>query len=235
MAKPDPRHPIVKAIEHMAGVITRDLPDHSGARQIQAELNRLRLTAEALDNLNRNRSPLDTPAAHALKVGKRAKAFNSEVTNTLNRGLQIWAAARVAAEKRIAEKVDLKPNAFAQEIRTAFRALDSQKQLELLSEWIKENKGPEMAAIVEAPSFLAGIDDKRKAAFKKAIIGRHAGAELDEIEKLDALSETFNAATKAAGDFATGLTDPAALSDIERRAAEADAADEAFNQSLQQP
>jgi hypothetical protein len=234
MAKPDPRHPMIKAIEHIAGVITRDLPDHSAARQLQAEVNRLRLAGEALDNLNRNRSPLDTPAAHALKVGKRAKAFNSEVTNAMNRAGQIWGSARVAAERRIEEKIDLKPNAFAQEIRTAFRGLSSQKQLELLSEWIRDNKGPEMAAVIEAPSFLAGINDQMKADFKKAIISRHAAPELDEIEKLDEAWATFHAATKAAGDFAMGLTDPGTLSDIERRAADADAADEAFNQSLQQ-
>lgn len=235
MAKPDTRDPLVKALEAIAGRMIADMPDHPAAQQMQGEVNRLRMTAEALDNLNRSRSPLDTPAAHALKVGKRAKTFNSEVTQSVNRAAAVWAIARTNAEKRIEEKVNLKPDAFAGEIRTAFRALPSKKQIDLLGQWVADNKGPEMAAIVRAPSFLSGISDEMKANFEQALVHKHAAAEIDEIAKLDDVYEAVSAATRAAGNFAVGLTDPGNLAKIEREAAESDAADAAFSQSLQPP
>jgi len=224
--------PAVSALTAIAERMIADLPNHPTAQQLQAEVNRLRLAAEALDNLNNSRSPLDTPAAHALKVGKRAKAFNSEVTASLNRAAQIWAHARTAAERRIEEKVNLKPDAFAEEIRSAFRSLDSKKQIKLLGEWVKENKGPEMAAIIKAPSFLSGISDEMKANFEKAIIGKHAGEEVEEISRLDDVFNAVHAANRTAGRFATEPSTTGPVAKIEREAAEADAADAAFNQSI---
>ena len=232
MAKPDTRDHMVRALEAMSAQMTAALPDHETARQLRAEMNGLRLKAEALDNVNQRRSPLETPAAHAMKVAKRARAFDSEVTAALNRSSQLWAKAREAADRRIAEKVDLRPDAFASEIRSAFRTLSPQKQNDLIKELVDSNRGPELAAIVKAPVVLTGITEAQRAVYEQSIIARHAAPEFEEMGLLDEVYEITVAGTRAAGSFAKSLNDPAKLAAIESAAASADEADAAFNQTL---
>lgn len=233
--KPDPRHHLVKAIEAIAERML-DSPraaDHTAARQIHAEVNRLRLSAEALDNRRRNRSPLDTDAAHALKIAKLARAFSSEVTASLNRAAAAWASARQDAERRIAEKLNLVPNADAREIRDVYRAMSSKAQAAFLKKMIDENRGPALAAIIKVDGVLTGLSDAQRAHYEEAMVATYAESDLGEQAMLDDVFDAFNAAQKAAGSIAKDLTDPARISEIERADAEATAAEEAFNQSLQ--
>lgn len=235
MAKVDPRDPMVSAIEAIGSRMLRSLgEDHNYGRQMKGEINRLRLSAEALDRVRASRSPLDTPAAHALKVSKRARTFNNEVTASINRLGRLWSEGYEDAQRRIAEKVNLRPDAFASEIRQAFRAMDSKAQAKLINELVESNRGPELAAIVKAPSVLTGISDAQRAAYEKMILTRHAGDEVDEIERLEEVFQSALSATGAAAKFATELTNPGNLAQIEQAAADADAAMASFDQSLQQ-
>lgn len=232
MAK-DKRDAMVKAIEVISQRMIADLPDHARAMQLQAEVNRLKLRAEALDNVNARRSPLDTPAAHALKVAKLARKFNSETTEMLNRAARIYGDAINEAQARIDAKVNLRPDSFASEIRAAFRSMNSKAQAELIKQLVTENRGPELAAIVRAPSILTGISDQERATYEKMIVDLHAGPEADEIAKMDDVWSAVHAATRAAGTMVAELTDPHILRDIEQQAAAADEASAAFNQSPQ--
>ena len=233
MAKPAHRHHSVRALQEIARRMIKGMEEHSTARRLQAELNRLALGAEALNNVAANRSPLDTPEAHALKVGRMSKKFDAEVSATINRAADIWREGRRDAERRIDEKVNLKPDAFAAEIRAAFRGMDSKARHKLISELVDGNRGPELAALVKAPTSLTGLPEQERAAYEKAIMARHASAELEELQQLDGLLESVTTVTFTAGKFARSLTDPAQLAQIERDAAEAEAAGAAFAQSLE--
>jgi hypothetical protein len=232
MAK-DTRDPMVKAIEVIAQRMTMDLPDHKAALQMQAEVNRLRLRGEALDNVNKTRSPLDTPAAHALKVAKLARSFDKETTDALNRATRIWADAYKDTQTRIDDKVNLRPDAFAPEIRAAFRTLSSKAKADLITQLVKENRGPELAAIVKAPAVLTGITDEARAAYENMMLVTYAAPEVDELAKLEDLLSSVTAATRASSNMVKDLTDPRKLAEIESQAAAADQASAAFGQTIQ--
>jgi hypothetical protein len=232
MAK-DMRDPMVRAIEVIAQRMTMDLPDHKAALQMQAEVNRLKLRGEALDNVNRTRSPLDTPAAHALKVAKLARSFDKETTDALNRATRIWADAYKDTQTRIDDKVNLRPDAFAPEIRAAFRTLSSKAKADLITQLVKENRGPELAAIVKAPAVLTGITDEARAAYENMMLVTYAAPEVDELAKLEDLLSSVTAATRASSNMVKDLTDPRKLAEIESQAAAADQASAAFGQTIQ--
>lgn len=233
MAKPDPRHHMVKAIEAITDrMLTDSNKDHNTVRNMRGELTRVRMGAEALDRLNATRSPLDTPQAHALKVAKKAKTYHSEVTAALNRAMQTWAQGYGDAQNRMIDKINLRPDAFASEIRAAFRTLNTKEKMNLVRQLVDENRGPELAAIVKAPSVLTGLSDADRDAFEKAIFAKHAAAEMAELEMLEEAMHTFNAAANASAMLVKELTDPAQIAAIERSASEAEAAEASFNQAL---
>jgi len=226
--------PMVSAIAAMVDRMTNNIGDHPVARQLKAEAERLQRGAEALDSVRRNRSPLDTKEAHTLKVAKAARKYEAEIEAARGRAHEIFGRGASEINGRIVEKVDLRPSAFAQEIRTAFRELDSQGKVKLINELVDGNRGPELAAIVDAPSVLTGISDQQRAMYRQAIISKHAADEVDEQEKL---SEVFFASldtAKAATGLVRRLVDPGELAHIEHVDAQAKEASAAFNESLQQ-
>lgn len=234
MAKPDARHPMVKAIEAIASRMTAGLGEqHPTARQLHAEANRIRQGAEALDRVNSNPSPLDTAEAHAMKVAKLARKFEGEVTAYVNRSSQIWAAGRTDAQRRIDEKINLKPDAFASEIRAAFRSLPAKKQGQLIQDLVDGNRGPELAAIVRAPSVLTGIPDSERQAYEQMIVTRHAGAEHEELAQVDEIYESISVISRSAASMAKSFIDPSSIDRIERADAAASEARSAFDQSFQ--
>ena len=231
MAKiPDPK---VRAIAALADRMVRDMEGHPFALRMQAEVNRLRNGAEALDRVVANRSPLDTPSAHALKVAKMARQLDGEICGTINRLGAIAREGVQDVQRRIDMKVDLKPDSFASEIRAAFRSLDCAEKAKLINRLVKENRGPELAAIVKAPSVLTGITDEQRAAYEKSMLSTHAGAEVDENARLEEVFGSAMTACGTTGRYCTSLIDPGKLAEIERGASAADEAGNAFNQSLQ--
>lgn len=220
---------LAAVVERMAG----DMGDHPVARQLRAEVSRLSNGAAALDGVNANRSPLETEEAHAVKVATLARKFDREVTAVMNRIGEIASAGAKDVQHRIDQKIDLKPDAFAGEIRAAFRSLNSAGRAKLVNELVEGNRGPELAAIVKAPGILTGISDDQRARYEEMIISKHAPAELAERAGLDAvLGEGIAAAGIAAG-IAKEFIDPGKLARIEREASAASEAGAAFDQSLQ--
>lgn len=225
------RNPMVSAIAALADRLAA-MGDHQAVRQMRSEVESVRRQAEGLDSVNIKRRPVDTPAAHTMRVAKRARAFDKQVTASVQRASQAYRAAIRDVEGRITERVNLKPDAFASEIRTAFRALDDEARHELILTLIEENRGPELAAIVDAPSVLTGISDDRKRRYKEAAIQKHAAEELAEQELVNNAFNEMCAASRAATRLVRDFTDPGKLAAIEREDAEARAADEAFDKSI---
>ncbi|AKM09711.1 hypothetical protein AB433_06525 [Croceicoccus naphthovorans] len=225
--------PTVQALAHIADRMLRDMGDHSIAQRMQGEVSRLRDSAATLDDLRKTRSPYDTPSAHVMKIGKASKKFDSEITAMIQRATDLYRAGTRDIEARIAAKVNLKQNEYAQEVRARFFGMDGKARAAFIKDMVDNNDGPLLAAIVEASPTLSGITAEQSAAYKKMILSRHAGAEIDEQARLDEVLDAVSTASRSAGNFAKGLTDPRQLARIEREAAEADAANEAFNQAMQ--
>lgn len=224
---------LVHALLAMSDGMLSDIGDHHTGRQLKAEVNRLQTGVAALNAVNMSRSPLDTEAAHALKVAKMARKLDTEITATLNRAAEHWGAGMKDAQRRIDEKISLTPDAFAGEIRNAFRGLTNKAKAELINNLVDQNRGPELAAIVKAPPVLTGISEDQRAAYEKAIVAKHASDELDELANMESVFGVVVAATSASGSFVRDLTNPHRIAEIERGDDAATAAGEAFNQSLQ--
>lgn len=225
------RNPMASAI---AAIVDR-MGEHPATVGVRGEAVRLRQRAEALDGVNLSRSPLDTPAAHALKVAKMARAFDKEITGAINRAWASHSESRRAIEERIAEKVNFKiDKEDAREIRAVFRSMKQEDRVEALGKLIKAGRGPELHAIVSGSELTTGIDDEMRFAFRDSFVAEHAAAEVEELDRANEAIETFGSAQRAAVRFVQELTDPGKLAAIEREDAAATAAGDAFAQSLQQ-
>jgi hypothetical protein len=226
---------LVSAITLLSQRIPGDRPEHQVSRSMQGEINRLRMSAEALEKVSRSRSPLDTPAAHAIKVAKLARKLDAERVAAFQRLVKTWGEGREKLQHQIENKLNLKPDPeFANEIRTAFRALSNDEKAKFIEELVTDSKrGPEMAAILRAPSILTGISDEQKAAYELSFTTKHAGDLFDEQKYLDGAYENAIAAERATFDLVKAFTDPQQLAQIEREAAVSREAGEAFDRSLQ--
>lgn len=218
------RHPSVSAIISIA--------ERAGDHPLKGEMVRLRNAAEALDSVRLNRSPLVTTAAHELNVAKKAKQFRQEAAASFNRAAETYAQELHNIDRRIAEKVNLKADEFAPEIRARFREMSGKQRKELIDALVDGKRGPELAAIVEAPSILTGINDQQRDAYRQRMVEKHAADELRAKEVMGDAFESVNASVSAADKFFKELTDPGRMSEIERADEAASTANDAFKQSL---
>lgn len=208
------------------------MTNSSHARRIHAEVNRLRSGAEALDRVNSNMSPLDTPAAHTLKVAKLARKFDAEAAASLKRVGAAMCEAYADVQKRIDEKVKLIPHPLAPEIRATYKALSPKDQADLITKLINENDGPVLAALLDGPSMLTGMNEGERKAYQQGIIARHAAAELEEQTNLEEIFESATVVAHTASNLTKTFTDPGMLARIEAGDAAAHEAGVSFDRAM---
>lgn len=225
-------HPIPRSLAEIAKRVARGSENSPFARNLQAEVNRMVVSAEALDNVRANRNPSDTPEAHAIKVGKLAKKFDREVTATINRASDHYRAGLKDIQRRMDEKVKLVPNEFAAEVRSRFFGMNAEERSNFIHGLVENNSGPILAAIVKAPPELTGITEDRRSQYEKMIVTKHASEEYDERERLEESMSAVQAASRASSNLVRDFTDPIQLAAIEKREAEANNATAGFEQSL---
>lgn len=230
-------HHQVRALATIADRMLGRMAGHSAAQRLHAGVNRLRQAAEALDEISAKRNPNETPEAHVKRISARARQFGRDALTEFNRSAAILREAREDAQRRINDKTDLRPpsEAAQREIRERFSALSREAKVNLMQEWIETKQGPTLAAIVKAPApFLTGLSAVELAQYEKAMVAKHAPAELDELAGLESVfEEAVLVAMRTAGEIAKAFDNPTKVAQIEREEAEADAAEAAFNQSLQ--
>lgn len=225
------RNPMIMALEAISGRMVGDLGNNRSAVGMQGEVNRLRLRAEQLDNVAINRNPLDTEEAHAVKVARLARTLDKDITATINRAGDHFREGRQDLRRRIEEKVNYKPDKYEGVILSRFVTLSRKDQMSLISRLVGENRGSELAAILQAPFAATGLTDQERATLENSLFSAHAAGELEELEKLEGVFEAVTAATTATSGYVRDLTDPGKLAKIESQAANAEKATEAFNQA----
>lgn len=225
----------VRALAHIASRMREEAGKYPASQRLLAEINRLSLNAEALDNVAASRRPTDTEAGHTLRVAREARRYDRAIAESLDKAMQVFRDGDKDVRRRIDEKVNLKPDAFAQENRAVFRGLGPKARADMINELIEAGpaRGPELAALVRAPGMASGLTVEQAAMYERAFVSKHAGAELDEQQNLEEVFEAFAVVQRDATSLVKSLTDPYKLAQIEREDAEARAAAEAFDQSLQ--
>jgi hypothetical protein len=233
MAKP-PAKPLAQAIAAMAGRIADRAGNSHAAKLIYEEAKGVGTAAEGLSLLAAQRRPTETRAAHLKRVTAAAKLFLAKSDGARERAAKAGFAGKQDVQRRIDERVRLVPNEYATEVRAGFRMLDREGKLAALQRMVEENSGPELAAIVRVPPIAVGLNSAaEQAQWEKVITAKHAAAELDEMAAIDAAWEAMAIIGRTSYELVKSLDDPLEMARIEQAEAEADAAVEAFNQSLQ--
>ena len=105
--------------------------------------NRLDDSARGLIAVHDNPSQTITEAAHFLKVQEASGKMEKQRQKAFADVNTIMGQAVGDAQKRLDEKVKLKPGPDAAEIRSVFRSLDAPDQFQFLNRLAFENKGPD--------------------------------------------------------------------------------------------
>lgn len=228
--------PFVNALAKMAEKFSERMPEgddpaskltRTVGAQLQAHVSRLARRAQALQRMEETRNPLETQAAHEKRIAKAAAQLEAEAEAMLDSANETLRNSVGEIEKLINSKVNFVPNEYAQEVRSTFRALEYKDRLTMISKMVDGNQGPELAAILQAPEFLAGLNKEQQGNFTEMLFNRHASVERDA---RDAIMTGFGdtlTAVRTARNAAKLLTDPGRMADIEageRAAAEAQAA-----------
>jgi hypothetical protein len=224
--------PKVRALQALAQHLTERLPSgdgHDAWRALHGEVTRLASTAEALRNLHATRNPTETDAAHVKRVATAAAKFAKESEAALARANAHLQTGLATIAQRVKAKVRLVPDAYASEIRAAYRAMPEQEKLATLKELVDGNRGPEFAAIIKAPRTLTGLPEAQRKQYEDSFISTHAPEEMRAEEALMDAFEHALTSTRTAGEVARTYSNPAALAEITRAETAAAAAAKAFD------
>lgn len=224
--------PKVRALQALSARMLDRIPSgegHAAWRALWAQVNHLSESATALHALHIARNPTENDAAHLKRVATAAAKFAKESEDALDRANRTMHSGVAEIEARIKAKVRLVPDAFATEIRAAYRAMSSQEKTATLTALVAQNRGPEVAAIVKAPSLLTGMPEEQRRNYEAAFISKNAPEEKREQEALMEAFETVLVSTRTAGEVARAYSDPAALAKITAAEFAAAAAAKAFD------
>lgn len=127
---------------------------------------RLAASVDSLEELARNRSPSETPEAHTLRVVNAAKKLRDQieaVSRTLNENT-VSTYRNLATKIAEVTKLDIE-TPHAAEIRAYFRGLKSGEKIEAMERAVKERDSATLAALINGPSYLSGVDKEMRDRF----------------------------------------------------------------------
>lgn len=205
----------IAAAQGITNRINQDMPF---AERMIREAHKLIESAQGLLALHGSRDTTITEDAHFLKVQKAAMKLNEQITKTMNAGMAIEREASNDAQRRMDEKVNLKPGANAGEIRAIFRSMDDTTRADFLNKLVAQNKAPELAAIIEVGSELTAfiLNDQQRAKYREAILNTHAPNELKELKAAHEDVQALFLVAKQIEKLADAFSDPYRLESIRR-------------------
>ena len=228
--------PKVLALVELAKRLSAKLPPgdgHAATRQVIGATLHLTDAARSLHNLRTTRNPTETEGSHQKRISLAAERLGRETTATTNRLSEFLRSGRSDLAVRIAEKTKLTPDAYAAEIRAVYRGMTQTERTKLLADLVDGGRGPELAALVNAPTTLTGMSDEFRQQYVAAFIAKNAPAESEEQALLDEVYSDALVSTQTVGALADAYADPAKLAEITRAEAAADAAARAFDGMVQ--
>ncbi len=227
--------PKITALKSMADRLRADVPSnaYSVRLALSQEAMKLHASTDALNSMHANPDPTITPAAHTKRVTAAATKLKDQIATMRQRVHQIVQERAVELDRQISAKVNLKPDGFASEIRAAFRTMAPGRQQQLLMELATKNRGPELAALIEAPGVLTGLSDDIRSRYREMIISTHAREEHAEMVDITSVFTEALDVLPVASLVANAFSDPVKLAEIARGEAAAEAAAAAFNNAVE--
>lgn len=197
---------------------------NSAAREMSTEVLRLVISLEGLESIIEKRDPTITEAAHKLRVSQAAKKLTQRAADTLDKINDYSHDGLNRLSDRIDEVAGLRPNEYAGEIRTAVRALKPDERRNVLKRALDSGDAATVAALVDAPSVVTGIEPEFAGAMREGFISKRAPR---EIEARDLLLETLSLAVKSVGTVKSVASTAADEKGVQKIIREQQAADDA--------
>lgn len=222
------------AVRAIADHMLNNVPQSYGhVRSLQGLVREVESGVSALGNLHATPNLTDNEFAHTKRVGTAARKLKEKAEGINDKAHVVVRDGLTDIQRRIAEKVNLKPDEkFGAEIRSLFRSLKPGEQIAMLSQLARENRGPELAAIIDAPTSVTGITREVQDRHRSQIVSIHAPEEFaEQAALLDALPAVVSA-VRVADEMAIEYENPNTLAKIAKSEEAAKAADAAFSDAL---
>jgi hypothetical protein len=202
------------------------------ARSMEATCNPLKDSVSAIVRLHSSPNPTENANAHYKRVANASKHLEKQRLSVFDELQNIYRQGVLDNEAKIGKKINLKPDdKYGAELRAVYRAASPAERAEMLSGAIAANDGPVLAAIIEVPAVLTGIEPELQKTLRHQIISLHAAGEMAQLQALnDAFDVAINA-TDVAKLTASDFSDPVRLAEIERAESAANAATAAFTKA----
>jgi hypothetical protein len=195
-------------------------------------LRNLASILEEFEKTIENRMPSDTPERHVQRIKTNAEGVIKKANTVSDTLFRHVADALDRVEKQARERAGIKPTTGTEsaEIRAAVRSMNRKAQLELL-----RGRDPVvLSALLGGHMVTHGIDPDTLSATVNDAIAKAAPEEIAEIRELEEFAETISVSTKQAKQAATDATASDYVSDVLKRAGQAESVHNSFIEQLNQ-
>lgn len=231
---------IIMAVKHSLVLKThverleKRLNDRSSsyARKHLMEIRKMASSVEGLERLALSRNLKDTPEAHLAKVASATKRLKTQSTNTLNSISETYREGAKALTESIQREANLVPNKFAPEIRQAFHGMSHKDKMDVLNNSLKNKNTETLAAILEAPEILTGLNEDTKARYRDSAEKMLAPELYQQREELNEAFEVALAAEKSMYNAIKEGFDPDKLAEIDAAEQKHQEAAQAFESAM---
>lgn len=147
---------------------------------------------DRLLDLKKSPDPMKSQLALDIAEESQRSVLNkvySEAKIAINRAISEYKSSQQASRLL---KSNLKPNEFAQEIRSSFRLLSMPQKLQVLSDAINSGDGALMAALtLDVPPMLTGLTPEIQEQYRESFLDKWSEVSFDYITGIEKTAETF--------------------------------------------
>lgn len=174
------------------------IPAIEVAKQKITEIKRVTENAILVRN---NKSPLDTEAAHCIRVKSAADSVARSSASLQRDALGAITGEITKLNSYIDDRIGLKAkNEFAAEIRSSLKAMTPAQREKAMAEAIAVNDTFTISAVLNAPSIIHGFSEQRLFALRTQIAFKLAPHEFAQVEYLQSAAGKVNALTPLLND-----------------------------------
>lgn len=209
---------------------------HQGSSQYSHhflhEMRRMTQSVESLESLANHRDPRLTEAAHTTRMAEASRKLGHTRDKYKERISALTQEGLTVIERDLKARANLTPTAYAQEIRSAFLSMTHKKRGEVLDKAITEGNSEILAAVLDAPELVTGLDRERREGYKEKLfltVAPELVAQRDEIMEIFKVGLTVSDTVKKAIDESF---DPVKVRKIEEQAQQHQEAAAKFEASL---
>ena len=200
-------------VQRLERIISDKLSSYS-----HKHLMEMRKMASAVQGLERwavSKNPKETNEAHMAKIASAAKRLGTESTKNLNLINDIYIEGLNSLDSAIKQEANLLPNKFAVEIRQMFGGMNNKQKMEVLNNALESKDSATMAAILEAPDMISGLNQDTRDRYKVAMEKMLAPELYQQRVELNDSYELSLAADRSIQNAIRDGFDPVKLAEIE--------------------